>query len=64
MDERAGIQTKPERDDLIVYTLYTSPCYATVVGCTGFTGERLQQVVAVAPVYRNRSGFLLGPVVL
>ena len=52
VEERAGIQTRQEKDDSIVYTLCSSPCYATVVGCTGFTGERLQQVVAVAPVHR------------
>ena len=47
----AGIPTRQE-DDPIVYTLYGSPCYATIVGCTGFTGERLQQVVAVEPIHR------------
>ena len=51
VEERAGILTRQERDDSIVYALYSSPCYATVVGCTDFTGERLQQVVAVTPVY-------------
>ena len=32
VEERAGIRTRQEQDDSIVYTLYSSPCYATVVG--------------------------------
>ena len=41
-----------EHDDFIVYTLYSIPCYATVVGPAGFTGGRLQQVVAVVTIHR------------
>ena len=44
--ERAGIPKSQEREDSTVYTLYSSPCYATVVGCTGCTGERQEEVVA------------------
>ena len=73
VEERAGIPKSQAREDSIVYTLYDIPRYATVVGCAGFTKERLQQVVAVACLSLRasgasrrliRSGFMLGPVVL
>ena len=50
VEERAGIPKSQAREDS--YTLCGSPRYATAVGCAGSTGERLEQMVAVAPVHR------------
>ena len=51
-ERRARIRARQYRDNIFVYTLCSSPCYAIVVGCTGFTRERLQQLVALGPVHR------------
>ena len=48
VEKRAGCPRRQTKD-MIMYTLYGSPCYATVVSHPGFTGECLQQVVAVTP---------------